>query len=374
MALTDKLSAEKAGLESYLDSQRGAKLEQSQIDRLLTLKELLDSGSGGTIVLSVFKAVGAGTGYSINDILILRQTPPAVAEYYNATTGLVVATPDPEDLGSVSSSSNVSVTNPSFAATQTTAANLNATVVFPSPQAVTQSGTWNVGVTGSVAVTGTFFQATQPVSIAALPALATGSNVIGSISNTTFGISGTLPAFAATPTFNIGTAPVLNVREQATPFYVFTATITRAANTTAYTANDVYGAAFELIASTTPPSGTALIITDIDIIFNLTALPSGMAGFTFYPYSVTPPSDISDNGAFSVPSGDRASILYPRGLSLGSAALAQGGGSVVTQANAVNASLRLIGTSLFGYIVTTGVFTPAANSETATIRVRAVAV
>ena len=38
--------------------------------------------------------------------------------------------------------------------------------------AVTQSGTWNVGVTGSVAVTGTFFQATQPVSIATMPTTA----------------------------------------------------------------------------------------------------------------------------------------------------------------------------------------------------------
>jgi hypothetical protein len=34
MSLTDKLTAEKAGLESYLDSERGAKLEQNQLDRL----------------------------------------------------------------------------------------------------------------------------------------------------------------------------------------------------------------------------------------------------------------------------------------------------------------------------------------------------
>lgn len=33
----------------------------------------------------------------------------------------------------------------------------------------TQNGTWSVGVTGSVAVTGAFFQATQPVSAASLP-------------------------------------------------------------------------------------------------------------------------------------------------------------------------------------------------------------
>jgi hypothetical protein len=98
----------------------------------------------------------------------------------------------------------------------------------------------------SFAVTGTFWQATQPVSLASLPSLASGSNVIGAISNTSFqisnfpssqvvtfgalpagsnaigsitnstfastqsgtwtvGLTGTLPAFAATPTVNIGT-------------------------------------------------------------------------------------------------------------------------------------------------------------------------
>ena len=39
----------------------------------------------------------------------------------------------------------------------------------------------------TVAVTGTFFQATQPVSLAALPTLAAGTNAVGSITNTAFG-------------------------------------------------------------------------------------------------------------------------------------------------------------------------------------------
>lgn len=42
----------------------------------------------------------------------------------------------------------------------------------------------------SIPVTGTFFQATQPVSLTSLPALATGSNTIGAISNTSFSITG----------------------------------------------------------------------------------------------------------------------------------------------------------------------------------------
>ena len=94
---------------------------------------------------------------------------------------------------------------------------------FPSTFAATQSGIWTV-TTGlsqpltdaqlratPVAVSGTFWQATQPVSLASLPALAAGSNTIGSIANTTFAstqsgtwnitnISGTisLPTGAAT--------------------------------------------------------------------------------------------------------------------------------------------------------------------------------
>ena len=62
-----------------------------------------------------------------------------------------------------------------------------------------------------LSVTGTFWQATQPVSLASLPALPAGSNSIGAISNSAFGISGTLPAFASTPTINIGTAPSIAV-------------------------------------------------------------------------------------------------------------------------------------------------------------------
>ena len=158
-----------------------------------------------------------------------------------------------------------------------------------------------------------------------------------------------------------------------TPAFLFTSTIQRAANVTAYTANDVYGAAFELVSATAPIAGQWIIITDIEIIFNFVALPVGMAGFQLYTYGVTPPSAVSDNGAFSLPSGDRASIIFPKGISLGNAELARGGGSVVMQANNINVAAKLTGVSLFAYLVTIGAFPPAAASETATIRVRAIA-
>ncbi|MFM8005487.1 MAG: hypothetical protein ACKO86_11215, partial [Dolichospermum sp.] len=61
--------------------------------------------------------------------------------------------------------------------------------------------------------------------------------------------------------------------------YLSTATITRSANTIAYTANDVYGNgssgnAFEL--TNIGSSGGFVFLSSLDIIFNITALPSGM--------------------------------------------------------------------------------------------------
>ncbi len=91
------------------------------------------------------------------------------------------------------------------------ATSVNQTNVQSAPGSSASTAVTVQGSTSGVAipVTGTFFQTTQPVSLASLPALAAGANTIGSIANASFGISGTLPAFAATPTVNVGTFPAL---------------------------------------------------------------------------------------------------------------------------------------------------------------------
>lgn len=77
-----------------------------------------------------------------------------------------------------------------------------------------QSGSWSVGLTGTLpafAATPTFNlgtlngAATAVGQAAIITALGLPFQVGGSIGNTAFGISGTLPAFAATPTVNVGT-------------------------------------------------------------------------------------------------------------------------------------------------------------------------
>jgi hypothetical protein len=151
--------------------------------------------------------------------------------------------------------------------------------------------------------------------------------------------------------------------------YESTATITRAANTTAYTANDVYGTVFEL--ANIGPSGGFVFLNSLDIIFNITALPSGMGAFAVYLFNATPPSAITDNLPYSLSSGDRDSIRTLNGLGLTASLAARGnGGSVVAEALDINRLFKLAtgSTSLWGYLATLSAFIPAANSETATIR------
>ena len=79
----------------------------------------------------------------------------------------------------------------------------------PKPVSAVQSGAWVVTLSGSAAVTGTFWQATQPVSLAALPALPAGPNAIGSVSvsnlPSTQAVSGTF--WQSTQPVSIATMP-----------------------------------------------------------------------------------------------------------------------------------------------------------------------
>ena len=151
-------------------------------------------------------------------------------------------------------------------------------------------------------------------------------------------------------------------------------TVTRPANTTPYTANDVYGNIIEF--PSIGSAGSNILLTSVDILFAFASIPSGMTSFSLFLYNASPPSAFQDNAAFSVPSGDRASILSSRGISLGTAFLTTGGGTVATEVSNLSLQYQLLSgsTSLFGYLVTSGAFTPAAISEQFVIRLRTIEV
>lgn len=133
--------------------------------------------------------------------------------------------------------------------------------------------------------------------------------------------------------------------------------ITRPANQTAYTAGDVVGGA--LTFSSIGPSAGAIMINSSELELDIAAVPSGMTSFTLYLYSVTPPSALADNAPWDLPAGDRASFLGS--LALGTPV--DLGSTLYVIVGAIGKQIRLASANVFGYLVTTAGYTPAANSE-----------
>lgn len=150
--------------------------------------------------------------------------------------------------------------------------------------------------------------------------------------------------------------------------YSGSSTVTRAANQTVYTANDVVGGALT-IANVGPAAGE-ITITRVICTLNITALPAAMTTFALYLYNVTPPSAIADNSPFTYGSGDRASYLG-RITGLTAVLIGTTTSSVTFELEGIVKPVTTASTSLFAYLVTDGGFTPAANSETYTLTVKA---
>lgn len=142
--------------------------------------------------------------------------------------------------------------------------------------------------------------------------------------------------------------------------YDSTATVTRPANATPYTAGDVVGGAYEL--AFIGPAGGLLRLDFASLTPILTAVPAGMTSFRRHFYSRTPPSAIADNGAWLLSAADAP--YYLGYIDVGSPALpATSSGALYVQTVQNQQPMRLETTSLFCYDVTNGGFTPAANSE-----------
>lgn len=148
--------------------------------------------------------------------------------------------------------------------------------------------------------------------------------------------------------------------------FVSAASFTRPNDTNAYTAGDVVGAATGSTAalsfpSVGPSTRASAMITSVELEIDITAVPSGMTSFRLYLYSVTPPSALGDNTAFDLPSGDRSAFLGY--VDLGTPV--DIGSTLYVQTLNVNKQLAMpgnIGGVLWGYLVTVGAYTPAAQS------------
>lgn len=146
-----------------------------------------------------------------------------------------------------------------------------------------------------------------------------------------------------------------------TSAYTSAVTITRPANVTAYTANDVVGGVltFASIGPAVTTGGQNLMMIGSQLECDIAAVPAGMVNMRIYLYNVTPPSALADNAAWDLVAGDRASYLgyvdCGTPVDLGS--------TLYVETNNINKLLLAASSSLFGYLVTIGGYTPNANSE-----------
>lgn len=147
--------------------------------------------------------------------------------------------------------------------------------------------------------------------------------------------------------------------------YVSQTSITRPADVTAYAAGDVVGATLAAITfADVGPDFGVVSIADADLRIDVAAVPAGMTSFRLHLYNVAPPSALADNAAWDLPAGDRASYLGY--IDLGSPV--DVGATLFVQTTGVGAkTIQLKTSSVFGYLVTNGGFTPS-SAAVKTIR------
>lgn len=137
--------------------------------------------------------------------------------------------------------------------------------------------------------------------------------------------------------------------------------LTRTNDTNVYAANDVIGAATGSTAALTfaamRSSAGEIMLTSVALEIDLAAIISGMTSYRLYLYNITPPSALGDNAAWDLPSGDRSSFLGY--VDLGTPV--DLGSTLYVETYQINKQLTLSSTSLFGYLVTVGTFTPSAS-------------
>ena len=138
--------------------------------------------------------------------------------------------------------------------------------------------------------------------------------------------------------------------------YISRPTVTRAANTTAYTAGDVVGGVINFKGF---PAQADVLITSADLRIDIASIPSGMTSFRLELYKERPASALADNDAWDLPSGDRDDYIGFVDIGV----ITDKGSTLYVQNSDVRMQVRTGLIGLFGYLVTTGAFTPASNSE-----------
>jgi hypothetical protein len=139
--------------------------------------------------------------------------------------------------------------------------------------------------------------------------------------------------------------------------YSASATFTPAA--ASHVGNDCNGAAAEIDFNAV--SASRVMITSASL--EIDGATAEATAWRLYLYSVTPPSATADDGAWDLPSGDRASYLGY--VDLGTAV--DLGSTQWVEVHGINKQIKLAGDSVFAYLVNLTTLTPANVSHIVTL-------
>ena len=139
--------------------------------------------------------------------------------------------------------------------------------------------------------------------------------------------------------------------------YSASATFTPAA--ASHVANDCNGAAAEIDFNAV--SASRVMITSATL--EIDGATAEATAWRLELYNVTPPSDTADDGAWDLPSGDRASYLGY--VDLGTAV--DRGSTQWVETHGINKQIKLAGDSVFAYLVNLTTLTPAAVAHIVTL-------
>lgn len=189
------------------------------------------------------------------------------------------------------------------------------------------------------------------------------------------GVSALTSIDTKTPALQSGASPVgdnggsLTVDGKA---YRVQLDITRPANTTAYPAGGVIGTGSGDDAvhtlSSFGPSGGFVIVQSIELVLGVASVPSGMTSFRLHFYRTKPTTSAANASAFDLASADRGAYMgyidLPAPVDLGATCFTQVDyPGKLFQLNAASSSV-------FVELQTIGGFTPAANSEVYSLRIK----
>jgi hypothetical protein len=150
---------------------------------------------------------------------------------------------------------------------------------------------------------------------------------------------------------------------------LFSASATFTPAATSHAGNDCFGAAqeFKLLDRMGQPPAAGSHIKITSVTFTQATATNVTSVWRVHLYNVTPPSAIADDAAFDVAAGDRASYLGYVDISQ----LIDTGSTLYIDMPNLGKQVKLLGTSLFGYLVNVTTLTAEAVAHTVTIQCQA---